>query len=46
MAEFAAIFTSICALNKFFSVEVRQLVNGVDDVVNATLEASEDFTSQ
>ena len=28
------------------SIEVRQLGNGVDNVVNATLEASENFTSQ
>ena len=36
------LFASTCALNKLFSVE---LVNGIDDVVNTTLEVSENYTS-
>ena len=28
-------------MSKLFSIEARQLVNGVDNVVKATLEASE-----
>ena len=34
------------ALSKSFSIEARQLVNGVDNVVNDTLEGSENLTSK
>ena len=33
-------------LSKLFSKEGRLLVNGVDDLVKATLEANENFMSQ
>ena len=33
-------------MSKLFSIEARQLVDGIDNVVNATLEASENSTSQ
>ena len=50
-AELAAIFSSnmrACPeqIVAAVSVEARQLGNGIDNVVNATLEASENFTSQ
>ena len=33
-------------MSKLLSIEAKLLVNGLDNVVNATLEASENFTSQ
>ena len=33
------------ALSELFNIEARQLVNGVDNVVNASLKTSENLTS-